>query len=64
MRKILRECYKGYKAGVPRDCDEDSTLQDMPDSRRIYNFSYYNPNGNRGVISLNEDSMLVTPIGG
>jgi len=50
MMKIVNSGYGNYQAGVPLECDKNSTLQSMPDSRRIYNFSYYNPDGTPGVI--------------
>jgi len=59
MNKILSESYRSYKPGIPRDCNINTQLQSTPDSKRIYNFSYYHPSGNRGVISLSEDSVLV-----
>lgn len=59
MMKIINQHYQDYTAGSPRDCDKTTQLQNMPDSRRIYNFSYYHSTGQRGVISLSEDSVLV-----
>jgi len=53
MMKIINSEYSGYKAGVPLNCCKDSILYTMPDSKRIYNFSYYNPDGSRGVIGNN-----------
>ena len=59
MRKILNEGYKEYKWGLTstgdpaNKCDKTTQLQTIPDSKRIYNFSYYNPDGSRGVIGSN-----------
>jgi len=53
MMEIINSEYSGYKAGVPLNCCKDSILYTMPDSKRIYNFSYYNPDGSRGVIGNN-----------
>lgn len=63
MTKIVG--YNGYQYGKKLngqnavDCDRNTQLQAMSDSERIYNFSYYHPTGQRGVISYNEDSVLV-----
>jgi len=51
--------YGGYRWGLTSDgspakfCDKTTQLQSMPDTRRIYNFSYYRPDGGRGVIGSN-----------
>ncbi|OPX18507.1 hypothetical protein BXT86_00935, partial [candidate division WOR-3 bacterium 4484_100] len=55
MDKILTEHYGGYTAGDPLNCSIDSTPRPTGgETRKIYNFSYYNPDGARGVISLSE----------
>ena len=47
IKKILNEEYKGYKWGLTFSgdtanyCWGNTDLQSMPDTRRIYNFSYY-----------------------
>ncbi len=51
MDKILTEHYKGYTAGDPLNCSIDSTPRSTGgNTRKIYNFSYYNPDGSRGAI--------------
>ncbi|MCK4545207.1 hypothetical protein KAU43_06675, partial [candidate division WOR-3 bacterium] len=57
IKKILNEEYKGYKWGLILSgdtasfCLDTTQLQSMPDTRRIYNFSYYGyQNVTRGVI--------------
>ncbi|MGQ9621412.1 MAG: esterase/lipase family protein [Bacteroidales bacterium] len=60
MKKILANAYNGYSAGSPLECNKNSVLSSTGgETRKIYNFSYYHPDGHRGVISLNEDSVLV-----
>ncbi len=60
MNKILSEGYGGYTAGSPLDCDMNSVPQSTGgETRKIYNFSYYHPNGNPGVISLSQESIRV-----
>lgn len=55
MDKILAEEYGGYSPGDPLNCSIDSTPRPTGgETRKIYNFSYYNPDGSRGVISLSE----------
>jgi pimeloyl-ACP methyl ester carboxylesterase len=55
MNKILEENYGGYTAGTPLDCDINSSLSSTGgETRKIYNFSYYHPNGEPGVISISE----------
>jgi hypothetical protein len=53
MTRIINSHYKGYQKGIPLDCHEDTTLQYMPDTKRIYNFSYYHVDGSEGVIGDN-----------
>jgi len=59
MTKIADAHYGGYNYGLKADgspaitCDKTTQLQSMPDTRRIYNFSYYRPDGGRGVIGSN-----------
>jgi len=59
MTKIESQRYDGYQYGLKsdgdpaNDCDMNTNLNPMPDSKRIYNFSYYNPDGSRGVIGSN-----------
>jgi pimeloyl-ACP methyl ester carboxylesterase len=56
MMKIVNSGYGGYRWGLTSEgrnadkCHKETRLQTMPDSKRIYNFSYYNPDGSRGVI--------------
>jgi len=53
MRKILNEGYGGYTEGSPLDCDKNSTLVSTGgNTKKIYNFSYYNPDGSKGAIGL------------
>ncbi|MEO0161731.1 MAG: hypothetical protein ABIL74_05615 [candidate division WOR-3 bacterium] len=60
MEKILNEGYGGYTAGSPLDCDMNSSLASTGgETRKIYNFSYYHPDGSAGVISLSEESVRV-----
>jgi len=65
MTKIVKQRYSGYRYGLKSDgkpaidCDKNTVLQSMPDSKRIYNFSYYHPSGQRGVISYSDESVLV-----
>ena len=59
MTKILSSHYAGYTAGSPLNCDIDSTPTPTGGNTRvIYNFSYYYPDGSRGVIGYS-DSVLV-----
>ena len=54
MDKIRIEGYGGYTPGEPFNCDKDSVPQHTGgETRKIYNFSYYNPDGSRGVIGSN-----------
>ncbi|MDI6839604.1 MAG: alpha/beta fold hydrolase [bacterium] len=59
MQKILNSHYDGYTAGLPLNCCENTELQPTPDAKRIYNFSYYHPQGNPGVIGLSEQKVKV-----
>lgn len=52
LLKILG--YKGYKKGSPFDCTIDSNPRDIS-GNIVYNFSYYNPDGDTGVIGSGED---------
>lgn len=46
--------YRGYCKGTPFDCTKESQPIDvMPNV--VYNFSFYNPDGTRGVIGGGED---------
>lgn len=66
MTEIVKEEYGGYKYGrmfydgpfstIAIYCHRDRDLEGMPDSRRIYNFSYQNPDGGKGVIG-SDDSL-------
>ena len=59
MQRILEQHYGGYSAGYLTngdsiDCDKNSVLQPTGgETRKIYNFSYYNPDGSKGVIGSN-----------
>ncbi|RKX70306.1 hypothetical protein DRP53_05395 [candidate division WOR-3 bacterium] len=58
MDKILIEHYGGYTAGSPLDCHVNTEL--IPtggETRKIYNFSYYNPDGDSGAIGSNGDIL-------
>ncbi len=46
--------YKGYRKGSPFDCTIDSNPRDVS-GNVVYNFSYYNPDGDTGVIGSGED---------
>ena len=60
MTDILDEHYGGYVAGDPLNCDKDSTPRPTGGNTRvIYNFSWYSPDGSPGVIGLSEDTMKV-----
>jgi pimeloyl-ACP methyl ester carboxylesterase len=60
MTRIIDSHYGGYTAGEPLHCDMNSTLSSTGgNTRKIYNFSYYHPNVNPGVISLSEESTFV-----
>jgi len=65
MTKIADSHYGGYQYGLKADgtsaitCDKTTQLQSGQGTKRIFNFSYYHPDGSRGVISLSEDSVLV-----
>jgi len=65
MTKIISQNYQGYQYGLKANdslaynCNMNTSLNPMPDSKRIYNFSYYHPSGERGVISCSNDSILV-----
>ena len=59
MNKILEEHYGSYTAGLPLDCDMNSSLASTGgETRKIYNFSYYHPDGTAGVISLSEGMIV------
>lgn len=65
MKKIINEGYDGYRWGKKSDgndadqCDKNTTLQGMGgDRKRIYHFSYYNPDGSCGVIGTNSKYIL------
>ncbi|MEO0161729.1 MAG: alpha/beta fold hydrolase [candidate division WOR-3 bacterium] len=54
MTKIIDSHYGGYTAGEPLNCDKNSNLSSTgTETRKIYNFSYYNPDGSRGAIGTN-----------
>jgi len=54
MMRILSEHYGGYTAGEPRDCNKNTELSPTGgETKKIYNFSFYNPDGSRGVIGSN-----------
>jgi hypothetical protein len=59
MNKIINEQYRGYTAGSPLNCDENSTLSSTGgNTKKIYNFQYYHPDwyGNKemsGAIGSN-----------
>ncbi|RKX70305.1 hypothetical protein DRP53_05390, partial [candidate division WOR-3 bacterium] len=54
MDKILAEHYGGYTAGSPLDCHVNTEIASTGgETRKIYNFSYYNPDGSKGVIGSN-----------
>ncbi len=54
MDKIRIESYGGYTPGSPFNCHKNSVLQPTGgETRKIYNFSYYNPDGSKGVIGSN-----------
>lgn len=54
MTRIIQSHYSGYSAGDPLNCDKDSTPRPTGgETRKIYNFSYYNPDGSRGAIGTN-----------
>jgi len=58
MDKILAEHYGGYTAGSPLDCHVNTELTPTGgETRKIYNFSYYNPDGSRGAIGSNGDIL-------
>ncbi|MEO0137395.1 MAG: alpha/beta fold hydrolase [candidate division WOR-3 bacterium] len=65
MDRILVEHYRGYGPGYLTngdsiDCDMNSSLTPTGgETRKIYNFSYYHPDGSAGVISLSEESVRV-----
>ena len=65
MTRIVSQNYGGYQYGLTADgspakfCDINTNLMSNQGSKRIYNFSYYHPNGNPGVISLSEESIQV-----
>ncbi|MGQ9465721.1 MAG: hypothetical protein ACUVQ4_08470 [bacterium] len=59
MNKILLENCGGYTAGAPLDSDMNLSLSSTGgETRKIYNFSYYHPNGDAGVISLSEETLV------
>jgi pimeloyl-ACP methyl ester carboxylesterase len=48
MERILAEHYQGYTAGVPLNCNENTTLSSTNwDTKRVYNFMYYHPDPDR-----------------
>ncbi len=54
MERIINNGYQGYNAGSPLDCNVNTTLASTGGNRKkIYNFSYYNPDGSKGVIGSN-----------
>lgn len=56
MNKILLESnYGGYTEGSPLDCYKNSALQPTGgETRKIYNFSYYRPDGLGGSMNTRE----------
>ncbi len=60
MDKILAEHYGGYTKGSPLDCHVNTELTPTGgETRKIYNFSYYNPDGSPGVIGSNGNLVPV-----
>ncbi|MCK4524545.1 hypothetical protein KAU15_06430, partial [candidate division WOR-3 bacterium] len=54
MTDILDIKYGGYIAGTPLNCDKDSILTSTNGNTKvIYNFSFYRPDGGMGVIGSN-----------
>ncbi|HID93166.1 MAG TPA: hypothetical protein EYP60_03620, partial [bacterium (Candidatus Stahlbacteria)] len=53
MQKLLEEGYRDYQAGIPLNCHKGTWLGDTPDWQRIYNFCFYNPDGDSGAIGSN-----------
>ena len=59
MTKIADSHYGGYSYGLKSDgstahlCDKTTRLMITPDTRRIYHFSFYRPDGGIGVIGSN-----------
>ncbi len=59
MDRILEQHYNGYSAGYlingdSIDCHVNSSLaSSVGNTKKIYNFSYYNPDGSKGVIGSN-----------
>ena len=64
MDRILMEHYGGYSAGYLTngdsiDCDINSSLASTGgNTKKIYNFSFYHPDGDAGVISLSEGMTI------
>jgi|Deesub1362A_J573_1020465.scaffolds.fasta_scaffold18666_1 hypothetical protein len=58
MKKILNQQYQGYKFGlkanreVAKDCHLNTQLMPDQGTKRIFNFSYYHPDGEPEVISF------------
>ncbi len=52
LNKIINSEYGGYKEGITLKCDKNTKLAGLSKrfKKSIYHFSYYNPNGTRGVI--------------
>jgi len=65
MKKIISEQYGGYKFGlkadgeVAWDCNVNTQLMPNQGTKRIFNFSYYSPDGSPGVIGLTEETVKV-----
>lgn len=54
MKRLMEEGYKGYTKGRPLNCTKNSSLiPTMGDTKKFYNFSYYNEDGSPGVIGSN-----------
>ncbi len=59
MDKIRIEGYGGYTPGEPFNCHVNTELISTGgETRKIYNFSYYNPDGSKGVIGSNGHILL------
>jgi len=54
LRRILKEHYRDYLPGSPLECNKETDLYPTGGRTRvIYSFSFYNPDGTRGVIGSN-----------
>ncbi len=67
MIRIIEEHYGGYDWGITlsgqpaRCCDINTQLMPGQGKKRIFNYSYYDPNGEPGVIGIPDSVLVLIP---